>query len=103
MAARTVRSTVVTAAACSRDMPGNPNAASFKALVASSARARPSAVMTARTTRRSCADICRRTRPRCSSLLTALVTAAGCTMSRRPILPMGSDPDRLKASSRRVS
>jgi len=30
----------------------------------------------------------------------ALVTAAGWTISRTPILPIGSEPVRLKASSR---
>ena len=33
----------------------------------------------------------------------ALVTAAGWTISLTPILPIGSEPDRLKASSRSAS
>ena len=63
--------------AWSRLSPGRPKSAWFSALVASSASARPAGVTLARTTLLSWGDICRVTRPRCSSLLIALVTAAG--------------------------
>src|SRR6516162_4666414 len=96
-------SIAVTSAACSWESPGRPNAAWLSASVASSASVRPAAVMVASTTRRSSGDICRWTRPRCSSRAMALVTAAGWTISRTPILPIGSEPDRLKASSRSAS
>src|SRR6185437_3609223 len=78
-------------------MSGRPNDASFSASVAPSASARPAGVMVARTTRLSSGDMLRRTSPRCSSFPMALVTAAGWTMRRLPILPMGSEPLRVNA------
>ena len=59
--------------------------------------------MLARTTRLSTVDTLRSTSPRCSSLPMALVTEAGCTIRRVPILPMGSEPARVKASRRSAS
>jgi hypothetical protein len=101
--ARIVRSWAVISAACRSLRSGRPNAAWFSAVVASSARARPSSVMLARTTRRSAGESWRWTRPRSSSFLIALVTEAGWTMRRSPIFPIGSEPRREKASSRSAS
>ncbi len=80
-----------------------PNPAWLSAAVASRATARPPSVIVASTTRRSPAEVCRSTSPRCSSRRMALVTEAGWTIRRSPILPIGMDPLRVKASRRSAS
>jgi hypothetical protein len=90
-------------AVSSRARAAIPKFAWLRAAVASRATARPPSVMVARTMRRSAAEMCRSTSPRCSSRRMALVTEAGWTIRRTPILPMGIDPLRVKASSRSAS
>jgi PAS domain S-box-containing protein len=102
-AVRTSRRAVVISTARSLDSPGRPNSDAFRASVASATTARPSSVIVASTIRRSSGDKRRPTRPRDSSLRIALVTDAGCTMRRSPIFPIGSEPCRVKASSRSAS
>ena len=102
-ATRTCRSMDVSWAVSSRARAAIPKFAWLRAAVASRATARPPSVMVARTMRRSAAEMCRSTSPRCSSRRMALVTEAGWTIRRMPILPMGMDPLRVKASSRSAS
>jgi len=93
----------VSSAVSPGDSAWMPKLAWLRAAVASRATARPPSVMVARTIRRSPAEVCRSTSPRCSSRRMALVTEAGWTISRTPILPIGMDPLRVKASSRSAS
>ena len=93
---RMPRRVSVSSAAAPGAIPGRPKSAWLSASVASSASSRPAGVMLARTTRLSAGDTLRSTSPRCSSLPMALVTDAGCTIRRMPILPIGSEPARAE-------
>ena len=100
---RSLRSMAVKRSSSRASRAPMPKPVALTASVALSTMRRPSSVISASLVRRSVGWATRPTRPWCSSRSTMLVTLVGWSISRSPILPRGSAPWRLNASSTSAS